>query len=432
VERGIAEGEEMQKDASIIQVLAWGLFRKRRVVELIDKLALWNDKVMKLLLCGLCLGKNLALWQSGDAVAQENLTELHVSTGLTLRKLVLESHSDSADILQNELTFLEASSSNGIQKVAVRSADDGNGTTEELVYVEYKTYELPARRSNDKLTVQRACDLARLLRHPDASNAGFQTLQLRCLVQQKRPSTRFAFVFRLPTGVDPTPITLLQAIENDNPLTRPTLGQRFRIARSLAETLFQFHSVGWLHKSIRSENVFLFSCPKENSSDPDNNEHIDYTHPYLVGFEFSRDILDRSNTEQDGLPQRNIYRHPDRQGLPTDEKDPDRPFTLLHDIYALGVVLLEVGLWRAAMGYEKWDPATPADEIRRALEEHAKQRLPHYMGQDYTDMVVACLQGSFEGGGRAGGFLSDLEREKIQLAYYRAIIAGNESGLSLK
>jgi serine/threonine protein kinase len=250
-------------------------------------------------------------------------------------------------------------------------------------------------------------------------------------VHQKRPLTRFAFVFDLPSDVEPKPTTLLQAIENDDPSVRPTLGQRFRIARSLAETLFQFHSVGWLHKSIRSENILLFPHP-QNPNDDHNRQQIDYSRPYLMGFEFSRDILDRSNTEQDGLLKRNLYRHPDRQGSPSDEKDPDRPFTLLHDIYALGVVLLEVGLWRATMGYENWDTATPADEIQHSLEEHAKQRLPHYMGQAYTDLVVACLQGSFGDEDQVGGALNDIEREKIQLAFYRALVAGIESGLTLK
>jgi hypothetical protein len=37
---------------------------------------------------------------------------------------------------------------------------------------------------------------------------------------------------------------------------------------------------------------------------------------------------------------RNIYRHPRRWGVPTES------FNAIHDIYALGVVLLEIGMWR--------------------------------------------------------------------------------------
>jgi hypothetical protein len=74
VEEGVAESKERQKEAKMVDVLAWGLFKKRRVVELADKLALWNNKLMNLLLCGLCFGKHFMSWpQVDDIVAQENL-----------------------------------------------------------------------------------------------------------------------------------------------------------------------------------------------------------------------------------------------------------------------------------------------------------------------------------------------------------------------
>jgi len=71
VEEGITESREMQRGAKMVNVIAWGLFRKKRVVELVDKLASWNDKLMNLLLCGLCLGLKL----ESDAVVtvQKNL-----------------------------------------------------------------------------------------------------------------------------------------------------------------------------------------------------------------------------------------------------------------------------------------------------------------------------------------------------------------------
>jgi hypothetical protein len=365
-----------------------------------------------------------------ETLTPSRRAKLKVFTGLTLRELILETNTDNTSIIKNNLVFLEPSSNSKIQKVTEPSA--GNA----LCYIEYKTYDLPARRPDDRVTIERACNLARLLQHPNASEAGFRTLHLRCVVHQKKPSTRFAFVFDLPTSMSPKPITLLQAIRDreasGDPLMRPTLGQRFRTARSLSETLFQFHSVGWLHKSIRSENILLFPSIRDPDDDGGGDERIEYHCPYLVGFEFSRDVLDRSNTEQDGLLERNIYRHPDRQGSPTDEKDPDRPFSLLYDIYALGVVLLEVGLWRSATGFEDWDTSMKADEIKEALEEHAKQRLPHYMGQDYANMVVGFLRWSFFSGEIAGGVLNDIERERILMAYYQAAVAGIESGLSLK
>jgi hypothetical protein len=56
-----------------------------------------------------------------------------------------------------------------------------------------------------------------------------------------------------------------------------------------------------------------------------------------MGFEFSRPEFDFSSGRPDKDPARNVYRHPARQGKP------DKPFAKIHDIYALGVVLLEIG-----------------------------------------------------------------------------------------
>jgi len=39
----------------------------------------------------------------------------------------------------------------------------------------------------------------------------------------------------------------------------------------------------------------------------------------------------------------NIYRHPERQGKP------QTTFKTIHDLSALGIVLLEIGLWKPAV-----------------------------------------------------------------------------------
>lgn len=59
----------------------------------------------------------------------------------------------------------------------------------------------------------------------------------------------------------------------------------------------------------------------------------------MLGFEFSRPETYFSAGLEDKCLARDIYRHPDRQQSPT------QPFSKLHDIYALGVVLLEIGAY---------------------------------------------------------------------------------------
>lgn len=83
-----------------------------------------------------------------------------------------------------------------------------------------------------------------------------------------------------------------------------------------------------------------------------------------------------------------------------------------HDIYSLGVVLLEVGLWSTFVEYPETctgiavpsnclaelpagvekDPRRRAFKNKQILEELAEQNLPRIIGQKYTDVVLLCLR----------------------------------------
>ena len=95
-----------------------------------------------------------------------------------------------------------------------------------------------------------------------------------------------------------------------------------------------------VHESFRSENILFFGSHTSNAS---NNEQIDaseknnLTQPWIFGFEFSRPDSFFSAGFIDTCPDRDVYRHPERQGQPL------TTFKKVHDIYALGIVLLEIG-----------------------------------------------------------------------------------------
>jgi hypothetical protein len=83
-----------------------------------------------------------------------------------------------------------------------------------------------------------------------------------------------------------------------------------------------------------------------------------------------------------------------------------------HDIYSLGVVLLELGLWQSFISFlpDSDDPSTAlpppfvqalesekdtrkrATAVKGALTTLATDLLPARMGQKYTDVVLLCLQ----------------------------------------
>jgi len=85
---------------------------------------------------------------------------------------------------------------------------------------------------------------------------------------------------------------------------------------------------------------------------------------------------------------------------------------MYHDIYSLGVVLLEVGLWSTFVEYPETctgiavpsnflaelpagvekDPRRRAFKNKQILEELAEQKLPRIIGQKYTNVVLLCLR----------------------------------------
>ena len=111
-----------------------------------------------------------------------------------------------------------------------------------------------------------------------------------------------------------------------------------------------------------------------------------------------------------------LYQHPTRWGVVAEEA-----FTMLHDIYSLGVVLLEIGLWQSLLewnedekcyifapfltdlvvGATKEGKTMRADhralKVKERLLEMARIWLPPSMGETYTKVVVACLE-VMEGG----------------------------------
>jgi hypothetical protein len=58
-----------------------------------------------------------------------------------------------------------------------------------------------------------------------------------------------------------------------------------------------------------------------------------------MGFDFAGKEDETSARVGDDDWYRNIYRHPQRQGV-----HPEVDFNILHDIYSLGVVLLEIAV----------------------------------------------------------------------------------------
>lgn len=186
----------------------------------------------------------------------------------------------------------------------------------------------------DHRTKIRVEKLARLLHQP--KEQVFRTPS--CIGWLVDPiNNDIGFVYAVPqaTGM---PMSLLRAFDIKD--LRASLGQKFRLAHELARCVSQLQLVKWLHESFRSDSILLFPRDYERQGGPSGvTTSLDYSQPWVLGFEFSRAEDDVSLGINDPCLERDVYRHPDRQRAPT------KHFTKLHDIYALGVVLLEIGMF---------------------------------------------------------------------------------------
>ena len=149
-----------------------------------------------------------------------------------------------------------------------------------------------------------------------------------------------------------------------------------------------------MHKNIRPENILIFEKEASLSKVA-----------CLVGFEKFRVADSDTYLVGDSLPEREIYRHPSRQG-----NNPEREYVMQHDIYSLGVCLLEIGLWKSFVQQNESQggflPHTELDigqylalsdtrmkafSIKKRLMSVAEKQLPIYAGDKLTQIVFNCL-----------------------------------------
>ena len=169
-------------------------------------------------------------------------------------------------------------------------------------------------------------DLVGILASADPSRFSLLTCcgAIKYLTHGEKPA---AYGLLLEAPRDGTAIQGLRGFLGGNPSATP-LNERVDIAVSLARAVLFLHTSHFVHKSIRPENVMIF-----------HNSKLRIGKPYLVGFEKFR--LDTTSTLRygDDLWEKNLYRHPQRQGI-----RPQEDFIMQHDVYSLGVLLLELGM----------------------------------------------------------------------------------------
>ncbi|EAU29950.1 predicted protein [Aspergillus terreus NIH2624] len=221
----------------------------------------------------------------------------------------------------------------------------------------------------------------------------------------QREYSQFQIIFRSPQDIEKLRSLRQLLLDSDDDIS---LSRKINISRELGKAVNYVHTFAFVHKNIRPESVLCFEMPQSK-----------YNHSVLVGFDAFRAADAGTLMEGDMTWARNVYRHPNRQGT-----DPSEKYNMRHDIYSLGVCLLEIGLWKSFVKYEDPpeasfnSPSAPqskfgepyydfiawcqrkspissfndlAWQLKNFLVEQASTRLAQRMGDKYAQVVVSCL-----------------------------------------
>lgn len=257
-----------------------------------------------------------------------------------------------------------------------------------IEWLHYGTQVLPETEAAQRAQrVEAVAQLLNYIPHP----LGFRLLRCSNFFHDPENS-RFGLVFELPFPVHigevpskcqgiTTLSKLLARSKDDHNLRMPSLGQRFRLAQTLASAIGEFHKVGWLHRKISPHNVLF----------PQIDGCLDYENPYLIGFSHSRPNSPNEFTEGPGQQHQN-YQHPEYI------KRPQR-YRAEFDFYSLGIVLLEIARWQSLDHFTRGTAWQRLDEakFRLALIKEAKsESLAHKIGTRYCQAATTCLLGHTE------------------------------------
>ena len=230
---------------------------------------------------------------------------------------------------------------------------------------------------------------------------------LHCVGYIQEPHIRrFGLVFELGNshGMEEPPVGLCDLYSS---MRRVPLGLRMRLANALAVALGNFHRVGWVHKEVKSENIWFLKKDKQEMESMEGMG-VDFAQPWLFGFECSRPEDIESELKGDFSEKNNAHRHPERWGQPMVK------FERYHDVYSLvritlaapfsaeligvvkGVICYELAVWKLATQWEAMKPKNSSRldpwDIREKLLDSMRKGLPHRVGQNFADVIGACLR----------------------------------------
>jgi hypothetical protein len=223
---------------SMLVKVKWALRDKKQAEQLLNDFNDLNVRILdqtKFLLISSTLGRELEYC----TLLQENSSAraLGFDADARLRIMAVDEESalriENLEIPPSTINFPSPASLSSTSGVSICQVDSEN------LAFEFKS--LTAGAGNENVVRQRTRQLAALLNQE--KNPRFRVLQCRGYTYLASRN-QFAFLYNIPEGYEPKPVSLLDELRNRK--SKPSLGDKFRLAFVLASSISQLHMVQWV------------------------------------------------------------------------------------------------------------------------------------------------------------------------------------------
>jgi Prion-inhibition and propagation/Protein tyrosine and serine/threonine kinase len=450
----------LDKAPTLAQGLQWAMVDQEKFTSLVNRLIGYNDSIESLL--DRTSLEQLQMMQKQSHIAVLQLTgkvdELMVLArafnlqapnqevpGLSRSSTIVDDQSTGSStssrlaVFKAEQTALEAKNINGAsfsidpRHIIIQDEDNVRPTANyqhTAVWIEWKEYDghLGPESAWNKMVAERVQKLAILLASKSTPPEFHAPYCLGYFDGSTVETDRFGLVYGVPCGAagGTGPISLRQRLRTGIAIS---LNERIALAHAIAQSLMYLHSVSWLHKSVRSDNVLFF---------PDSStKKLNFNQPILSGFGYARPDDPGAETEQHSRRiDQDLYRPPDCQSMSYSRSKKS------HDIYALGIVLLELAYWKPVelivdIDLEKKGARKAVRNLRDTLlseNEGFLQRIREHAGDTFAQVVQRCLTGGSEIGIPQGHANSNEEDPTVGTEMYKIFsedIVGNLASIRL-
>ncbi|KAI5843083.1 hypothetical protein DFP73DRAFT_95441 [Morchella snyderi] len=273
-------------------------------------------------------------------------------------------------------------------------------------------------------TIKDIRELVQVLRLVDPMTFGIPVCAGTVNVKDDKGTlSKIEMVFKVPANLT-NPRSLRDILVSLDHRNDP-INVRIQLAKRLARTVSFVHSSNFVHKNFRPETIVIFESRGQSNDQVFINE---VGFPFLVGFQKFRSAATTHTTMMgDSAWERNLYRHPERQG-----EFPDEVYRMQHDIYSLGVCLLEIALWKSFVLYDDYStPRRPEDfqcldkksgrEVKEILVNMARELVPKTLGNRYAEVTISCLKCLDDDDGNDFDFM-DEEGISVGVGYIERIL----------